>query len=296
MKITYIAELQSSFHHGAGRWRDLRAQWDTPTDGRDHLLYPESDHPVGQALAAQSGGTSRFDPALADLLTHWYTRPGATIVDPFAGGPVRGVVATTMGRAYHGVDIDPRIVAHNRAVSSAPVWEVGDAAAWQPPPADAVITCPPYGPLERYTDDPRDLSTMSWEAFESALTSVVCRAVGSLHPDRYSVWVVSDIRHPRTGELRDLPGIVTRAHQAAGALWVDDLIIVDPIGANRLRAKRPFIRSRITLRTHQRVLVFATGDRQRAAWRIYDHADLPGRDWAGPKPTTSKGLTLKTVH
>lgn len=263
----------------SGRWKNLRDQWEIPTDGRDNLLYQESDTDVGSRLAAYSGGTSRFDPALMHLLVHWYTKPGDLIIDPFAGGPVRGIVATTMNRDYIGIDIDPTQVQRNLASGHRPVWEVGDATTWEPPPADAVITCPPYGDLERYTDDPADLSTMKWAEFQEALNQTITAASAALRDNRYSAWVISDIRNRKTGELRDLPGQIVRAHQAAGLTWIDDLVLVDPIGTNRLRAKRPFIRSRLSLRTHQRVLVFVKDDRHEAAWRIYDELDIPGRDW-----------------
>lgn len=277
----YLVYPASVIDRRSGRWRDLRARWDVPDDGRDGLLYQPSTHPVGSELHRYSRGTSRFDPALAHLLLHWYSRPGDLVIDPFAGGPVRGAVAHALDRRYVGVDIDPDLVARNQAACEGPRWEVGDAATWSPPQADLVLTCPPYGDLERYTDDPRDLSTMPWDRFVEALSEAVRRSVEALREDRYSVWVVSDIRSP-AGELRDLPGVVVRAHQTAGATWLDDLVVVDPIGTARLRAKRPFVRHRRSLRTHQRVLVFLRGDSSRAAWRIYDHADTPDRAWAGP--------------
>ncbi len=277
----YLKFPDSVIDRRSGAWKALRSRWSHLTDiGRDNVLYAPSHHEVGHQLNAYSGGASRFDPALAHLLVHWYSKPGDTVIDPFAGGPIRGMVATELERDYHGIDLNATQVAINQAAHPAHVglWAATNATAWNPTAADLVLTCPPYGDLERYSDDPADLSTMEWSVFCAAVTEVAARTIAALRPDRYAVWVVSDIRD-RHGQLRDLPGHVVHAHQAAGAIWLDDLIVIDPIGAGRLRAKRPFIRSRKTLRTHQRVLVFCTGSPREAAWRIYDHADLPEKTW-----------------
>lgn len=57
--------------------------------------------------------TSIFDPVLAELAYRWFSRPGARVLDPFAGGSVRGIVAAKLGRAYVGVDLSADQVAEN---------------------------------------------------------------------------------------------------------------------------------------------------------------------------------------
>ncbi len=52
-----------------------------------------------------TGGTSIFDPVLAEVVYTWFTAPGFTILDPFAGGSVRGVVAGMLGRQYTGIEL-----------------------------------------------------------------------------------------------------------------------------------------------------------------------------------------------
>src|SRR5690606_1049376 len=39
-----------------------------------------------------AGGTSIFDPVLAEIAVRWFCPPGGTVLDPFAGGSVRGIV------------------------------------------------------------------------------------------------------------------------------------------------------------------------------------------------------------
>ena len=50
-------------------------------------------------------GTSVFDPVLCELVYRWFNVPNGTIIDPFAGGSVRGIVAAKLGMQYYGVDL-----------------------------------------------------------------------------------------------------------------------------------------------------------------------------------------------
>ena len=49
------------------------------------------------------------------MLIRWFCPPGGLVLDPCAGGSVRGVVAATMGRRYWGMDLRPEQVAANVA-------------------------------------------------------------------------------------------------------------------------------------------------------------------------------------
>lgn len=73
----------------------------------EHLVIPE-----GGGLS--SSGTSVFDPVLCELAYRWFSPPGGSVLDPFAGGSVRGIVAAALGRRYLGVDLRPEQVEANR--------------------------------------------------------------------------------------------------------------------------------------------------------------------------------------
>ncbi|KAA9133751.1 DNA methyltransferase [Microbacterium caowuchunii] len=60
------------------------------------------------------GGTSVFDPALAEVILSWYSAPGSRVIDPWAGGAVRGVVSAALGREYVGVELRPEQIEANR--------------------------------------------------------------------------------------------------------------------------------------------------------------------------------------
>ena len=51
------------------------------------------------------GGASVFDPVLTEIAYTWFCPPGGVILDPFAGGSVRGIVASLLGYTYHGIDL-----------------------------------------------------------------------------------------------------------------------------------------------------------------------------------------------
>src|SRR5262245_1629855 len=119
-------------------------------------------------------GVSVFDPVVCEVVYHWFCPAGGLVLDPFAGGSVRGVVAATGGRQYLGIDLSGAQVEANRRQAKrifdphdgehpAPIWVQGDSLAmlWQAKDLDIepdlVFTCPPYGDLEVYSDDPADL-------------------------------------------------------------------------------------------------------------------------------------------
>jgi hypothetical protein len=224
-------------------------------------------------LAASSSGTSIFDPVLCELSYRWFCPPTGTILDPFAGGSVRGIVASKLGRQYVGVDLRQEQVAANRVQACAlctdpmPVWHVGDsreiarhAAGVE---ADFVFSCPPYGDLERYSDDPADLSTASYEDFLEAYRVIIAAAVGMLKHDRFAAFVVGDFRDKR-GMYRGFPWHTVQAFQDAGAQLYNEAVLVTAVGSLPVRVGKQFTSSRKLGKTHQNVLTFVKGDPKRA--------------------------------
>ena len=70
--------------------------------------------PDGTLEYRPSSGTSIFDPVLCELAYRWFTPPAAHILDPFAGGSVRGIVAAKLGRRYTGIDLRAEQIAGSR--------------------------------------------------------------------------------------------------------------------------------------------------------------------------------------
>ena len=59
-------------------------------------------------------GTSAFSPVLCEVVYKWFTTPNSKIFDPFAGGIVRGAMASIMGFDYTGLDISAEQCQSNR--------------------------------------------------------------------------------------------------------------------------------------------------------------------------------------
>ena len=125
--------------------------------------------------------------------------------------------------------------------------------------ADLIFSCPPYGDLERYSDDPADLSTMEWHTFKAAYGQIILRAVKKLKPNRFACFVVGDFRDPR-GFYRDFVSTTIAAFKGAGAELYNEAILVTSVGSASMRVTKQFEAGRKFAKTHQNVLVFCKGD------------------------------------
>lgn len=221
-------------------------------------------------------GTSIFDPALCEVMYTWFTAEDDFIIDPFAGGSVRGIVAVETGRHYCGVDLRQEQIDANRAnaeeicTDEQPTWICGDSVnikTLAKGEYDFIMTCPPYGDLEVYSDDPADISNMSAEDFDETYKQILCNTAEMLKEDRFACVVVGNYRDKK-GNLRDLVGITVRAMEEAGLHYYNDIILVTPCGSLPIRAGRHFQAARKIGKQHQYVLIFVKGDGKRAAERL----------------------------
>lgn len=127
--------------------------------------------------------------------------------------------------------------------------------------------CPPYGSLEQYSEDERDLSAMEDADFEAGYAKILRRAVARLHDDRFAAIVVGAYRskQSKTGAYVDLAGITVRAMQAAGMEYYNEAVLVTAVGSLPVRATLQFNASRKLGRSHQNILIFCKGDPKAAA-------------------------------
>ena len=240
----------------------------------------------------KGSGTSIFDPVLCEIAYRWFCPPGGSILDPFAGGSVRGIVAGVLGNAYTGVDLRAEQIAANEAQADAietqvrPRWILGNSeeiAALAPGAYDLVFSCPPYYDLEVYSDDPDDLSAASTYAdFLKAYRGIVGQCVDMLADNRFAVFVVGDLRDKK-GFYRNFVSDTIAAFQDAGALLYNEAILITAAGSLPIRVGKQFSASRKLGKTHQNVLVFVKGDGKRAAGAcgpvvVEEMHDMTGRD------------------
>ncbi len=209
---------------------------------------------------------------LCELAYRWFCPPGGAVLDPFAGGSVRGIVAAILGRRYTGIDLRAEQVEANEEQGrdiipdTPPRWIVGDGldvATLAGGEYDFVFTCPPYADLEVYSDDPRDISTMEYPEFLDAYRRIIAASVGMLKPDRFAAVCVGDVRDSK-GLYRNFVSDTIAAFQDAGAALYNEAILVTAVGSLPIRVGRQFEAGRKLGKTHQNVLVFVKGDPRKA--------------------------------
>lgn len=263
----------SVLDQSAGHWR-ARVKWwrNQGVDDITPRLHAPAMINTGRH-GRTSAGVSRFDPFLTELLVTWLSAPGDHIYDPCAGGPVRGIVSTYLGRDYTGCDISQTQLDANKAVARAwglePEWLHMDGRdqAVEHESQDLVITCPPYHNREKYQAGDGDLSMMRWGDYVAAHQQMVNAAAQALHEDRFLAWVISDVRDSK-GHLRGLPELATTHIKQAGLHITNQLILMEPGGLRVKTMRVPWTAARTTTRRHQHIIIAVKGDRKAATRRI----------------------------
>ncbi|MFT4288141.1 hypothetical protein [Nocardioides sp.] len=259
------------------KWKSLGIRSEEGRDVKTYNMGMSYVRPDGKPIGNDetTPQTSTFSPTLCELVYRWYSAPGHRVLDPFAGGSVRGVVAGAMARDYLGVELRAEQVEANGeqahiAGDVLPRWVAGDSAAVLPSlapdyEADLIFSCPPYAFLEKYSDDPADLSNMTYSDFLDAYRGIIRSAVDLLRPDRFAAWVVGEVREKGgDGSCIGLVPDTIRAFQDAGADLYNDHILLTPIGTAAVRTPKQFDASRKAGRVHEYLLVFVKGDARAA--------------------------------
>jgi DNA modification methylase len=123
---------------------------------------------------------------------------------------------------------------------------------------DLIFSCPPYADLEKYSDDPRDLSNMPYSQFRKGYQAAIAQAVERLKENRFAVFVVGEVRDKK-GVYRNFVNDTVQAFEAAGLKYYNEAILVTPVGSSSIRAARMFRSARKLCKTHQNLLVFTKG-------------------------------------
>jgi hypothetical protein len=269
----------SNGERGDGAGRPIRSDGNklgfsaAATIKRHGLGFDGSKVLRGEQEAEEPSGTSIFDPVICEMAYRWFAPPGGLVLDPFAGGSVRGVVASKMGLRYLGVDLSERQLDANRDQARAicigkrdilPEWRAGDSRHIElSEEGDLLFSCPPYGDLEVYSEAPGDLSNMSHGEFCEAYRAIIGRFLSRLRDDRFAIFVVGDFR-AKDGLLRNFVSETIAAFHAGGARLYNECILVTAVGSLPIRARKGFEVTRKMGKTHQNVLVFIKGDPRRA--------------------------------
>ncbi len=186
---------------------------------------------------------------------------------------MQGIVAGCIGRSYHGVDLREKQVEANRKrkeiiCPDADVqWRVADSYyinSLFPYKYDFILSNPPYADLEQYSNDPRDLSTMSYRDFLEKYRAIVQSCCYMLKDNRFAMFLVGDIRDKTNGNYRNFVSDTIQAFLDAGLTLYNEAILVTSVGSLPIRVATMFKSSRKLGKTHQNVLVFVKGDAEQA--------------------------------
>jgi hypothetical protein len=239
---------------------------------------------------------------LTELLYRWFGKRGGSVLDPFAGGATRGVVAEYLGLHYTGIEIRPGQVEANvlnalecqknarllqRVEMAVPTWIVGDSFKLEdtlveqvdsvgykgedyPAPRklyDFLIACPPYYDLEVYSCSNEDGSSkQTYEEFMVWYEEVFRQAVDRLAWNRFAGIIVGSIRgHDALGEYRDFVEDTTRIFRKLGLSPYNKGILETAKGSLPVRVSSQFPEYRKWGFSHQEVLLFWKGDKDKKA-------------------------------
>lgn len=212
-----------------------------------------------------AGLISIFDPVLCELMYTWFCKSRGAILDPFAGGSVRGIVANYLGFQYTGIELSERQVVSNREQAASilkknnqPVWYFGDSdkaldKKWAAK-FDMIFSCPPYVDLEVYSNHKDDLSNMNYADFLTKYESIITKSIALLKPKGYACFVVGEVRDKK-GFYYDFVGETKRIFVRNGTKFLNDAVLLNAIGSAPVRAGK-FDTSKKLVKVHQNVLVF----------------------------------------
>ena len=248
-------------------WKQRKDYWIT-TYGIQSELGREDIESKSQFWESNSN-VSIFDPVLCELMYDWFVPKGGKILDPFAGGSVRGIVAEEMGFHYDGIELSEEQVLANKKQSKKPNWIIGDSDKeifFLDNDYDFVFTCPPYYDLEVYSDDMNDLSNMSERNFDIKFDKIIYKSTLQLKQNRFFGIVVSEVRNPSTtgnysiGNYRKLVSKTIQMCEAHGLHFYNDMVLFNSQHQASRVGKTYFDRNRKIPSVHQNILIFVKGN------------------------------------
>lgn len=250
-----------------GGWQNRKRLWITKgiksEVGRDAKSFNTKGNFAGKEI--KTDNVSIFDPALCEVLYHWFCEKGGCVLDPFAGGSVRGIVANYLGYQYHGIDIREEQISSNREqaldilpVTNQPQWYVGDSNVllddnWNVK-FDMVFSCPPYADLEVYSDLEGDISNKPYKQFLVLYESIIAKSCKLLKVGGYACFVVGEVRD-KNGYYYGFVPDTFRAFEKAGMRFYNEAILLNTLGTAMLRANGN-MKSQKLVKVHQNILVF----------------------------------------
>lgn len=264
-----------------GYWQDRKREWKAlgikSEVGREaNLLTALNDLSEKAQGTRISNDESTFDPFLCEILYTWFTKKDYKVLDPFAGGSVRGIVASVCGLDYTGIDLRQEQVQANKDQLhilnkfdglTTPTWLIGDSANMDnlldDTKYDFIFSCPPYFDLEVYSKLKNDLSNMSVDDFSKTYKTIIKKACSRLKDNRFACFVIGENRN-KQGNYNNLIGLTIESFLESGLSFYNEMSLINMVGSKALTCAESMNKSRKVGKCHQNVLVFVKGDGRKA--------------------------------
>lgn len=277
LKDKFIEPPFSILDAKTGRWLGRKNKWKSlgikSEVGRTAKTYhmkewADKKHETKELSGLQTASdTSIFDPALCELVYHWFAPENGYILDPFCGGSVRGIVANYLGYNYTGIDIRQEQIDSNNEqainilpANNQPNYIVGDSNKVLDnifSKFDFVFSCPPYADLEVYSELEGDISNMDYDSFMTAYTSIINKSCKLLKDNCFACFVVGEIRDKK-GNYRGFVPDTINAFKNCGMNYYNEIIISKPLTSAAIRAEGN-MKNKKVVKVHENVLVFRKG-------------------------------------
>ena len=274
LRETFIEPPFSILDAKSGRWLARKNKWKNlgikSEVGRVATTYNMKDwadkkHETGDLKGSNlPSDTSIFDPVLCEILYKWFVPEGGTILDPFCGGSVRGIVANYSGYHYTGIDIRQEQIDSNKeqaetilSSDNQPIYYVGDSNKVLDnidDKFDFVFSCPPYADLEVYSDLDGDISNMKYDDFMVAYTSIIGKSCKLLKDGGYACFVVGEVCDKKGNYIGFVPDTIN-AFKSCGMKYYNEVIFATSLASAAIRANGN-MKSKKVVKVHQNILVF----------------------------------------
>ena len=273
-----------------GEWQKRKKKWNEIIQsglGREMALLGQGLLDLALKMNSKTlTGTSIFDPVLTEILLHWFCPKSGRVIDPFAGGSVRGLITAFTGRSYKGVDLSGEQVDANNAnyetvshnvdvfgeALKKPEWICGDSTELEKHITDEgydmMLTCPPYFDLEQYSDDPADISNMEYGDFLKAYETILNKGIKKVKDNGFIAIVVGEVRD-KDGNYRNFIGDTIEIARRAGAEYYNEIVLITMLGSLPIRIRRQFEAARKVGNTHQKALIFFKSNGSETALKDY---------------------------
>lgn len=246
------------------------------TDTGYYAKNPDAPHAhlfKNSGMDVRMGALSRFSQNIGRLLVRFYTKPGDTVVDPFAGHNSRMELCWRENRHYIGCDISREFMKANRelrerllsenaqdmfSAERAATITLHECDSRQMPVknnvGDFTITSPPYWDIEYYGDEMGQLGRgNSYDEFLQRLGKVCCENFRCVKSGAFVCWFINDFR--KDGKFYSYHEDTADCLRAAGfKQW--DIAIVDLGNSMRSAFATQIVATRILPKRHEYALIF----------------------------------------